>query len=61
MTLETSVIDSASGSARVKCGSTDVLVGVKPEITVPADGGDEGSIKFFVDCSANATPEFEGF
>lgn len=59
--LETDLINNTSGSARVRLGNTDVLVGVKAEIGVPStEMPDSGQIKFFVDCSANATPEFEG-
>ena len=34
---------------------------VKTEIDVPSpEKHDEGKIEFFIDCSANATPQFEG-
>lgn len=55
------IVSNASGSARLRLANTDILVGVKTEIDVPfADRHNEGKIEFFVDCSANATPEFEG-
>lgn len=61
MELETEIVSHASGSARVRLANTDILVGVKTEIDTPfPDRSDEGKIEFFVDCSANATPEFEG-
>ncbi|XP_063395027.1 exosome complex component RRP42 [Cydia fagiglandana] len=61
MELETDVVSHASGSARLRLANTDILVGVKTEIYVPKpDKPDLGKIEFFVDCSANATPEFEG-
>ncbi|CAK1544559.1 unnamed protein product [Leptosia nina] len=61
MELETDVVSSASGSARLRLANTDVLVCVKTEIDTPkSDKPGLGSIEFFVDCSANATPEFEG-
>lgn len=61
MELETGIVSHASGSARLRLANTDILVGVKTEIDVPtAERHDEGRIEFFVDCSANATPEFEG-
>ncbi|KAL0851379.1 hypothetical protein ABMA28_007195 [Loxostege sticticalis] len=61
MELETDVVSHASGSARLRLANTDILVGVKTEIDVPKpDKPDSGRIEFFVDCSANATPEFEG-
>uniref|UniRef100_A0A3Q2WWE9 Ribosomal RNA-processing protein 42 n=1 Tax=Haplochromis burtoni TaxID=8153 RepID=A0A3Q2WWE9_HAPBU len=49
MEIETDVVSNTDGSAKV------TLIG-KPRPTVPA----EGYLEFFVDCSANATPEFEG-
>ncbi|XP_045634627.1 exosome complex component RRP42 isoform X3 [Ursus americanus] len=42
-------------------GHTDILVGVKAEMGTPKlEKANEGYLEFFVDCSANATPEFEG-
>lgn len=59
--LELDIVTHANGSARVRVANTDVLVGVKTEICAPTlDKPDQGKIEFFVDCSANATPEFEG-
>ncbi|XP_075444732.1 exosome complex component RRP42 [Ascaphus truei] len=59
--VETDVVSNTTGSARVKIGHTDVLVGVKAEMGVPRlERPEEGYLEFFVDCSANATPEFEG-
>lgn len=61
MELETNVIASASGSSRFRVANSDVIVGIKPEIDVPfAEKPNEGKIEFFVDCSANATLDFEG-
>ncbi|KAH8327030.1 hypothetical protein KR074_000916 [Drosophila pseudoananassae] len=61
MELETGVVSNASGSARLRLANTDILVGVKTEIDVPSPLAPEyGKLEFFVDCSANATPEFEG-
>ncbi|GBP88680.1 Exosome complex component RRP42 [Eumeta japonica] len=61
MELETDVVSHASGSARLRLANTDILVGVKTEIDVPKpENPAQGKIEFFVDCSANATPEFEG-
>lgn len=61
MELETDIVNNASGSARLRLANSDILVGVKTEVDVPfADKFNEGKIEFFVDCSANATPQFEG-
>ncbi|KAK3737287.1 hypothetical protein QZH41_008207, partial [Actinostola sp. cb2023] len=41
--------------------TTDVLVGVKAEIGEPnLKRPNQGRIEFFVDCSSNASPEFNG-
>nr|ACO10388.1 Exosome complex exonuclease RRP42 [Caligus rogercresseyi] len=56
MILETDVITHANGSARIRLANTDVLVGVKAELCEDRPGG----LEFYVDCSANASPEFEG-
>ncbi|KAG4081194.1 hypothetical protein HA402_014642 [Bradysia odoriphaga] len=61
MELETGIVSHASGSARLRLANTDILVGIKTEIDTPyQEKHDEGKIEFFIDCSANATPEFEG-
>ncbi|XP_040574548.1 exosome complex component RRP42 [Lepeophtheirus salmonis] len=54
--LETDIITHANGSARIRLANTDVLVGVKADLTKDQPGG----LAFYVDCSANASPEFEG-
>ncbi|XP_067931996.1 exosome complex exonuclease RRP42-like [Watersipora subatra] len=59
--IETGTVSTASGSARLRLANTDVLVGVKAELGVPAlHRPKEGNLEFFVHCSANAAPEFEG-
>merc|ERR1712029_1165894 len=59
--LETDIVTHASGSAHLRLANTDVLVGVKAELDTPLpETPQQGRIEFFVDCSANATPEFEG-
>eukprot|EP00058_Branchiostoma_floridae_P026891 XP_002612382.1 hypothetical protein BRAFLDRAFT_280121 [Branchiostoma floridae] len=59
--VETDVVSNTSGSARLRLGNTDILVGVKAEMGEPDPGRPkEGKLEFFVDCSANASPEFEG-
>lgn len=61
MEIETGIVTHANGSCRLRLAHTDVLVAVKSEIDIPPlENPDEGKIVFFVDCSANATPEFEG-
>lgn len=61
MEIETNIILHAFGSARIRLAGTDVLVGVKLEVDSPfPDKPKEGKLEFFVDCSANATPQFEG-
>ncbi|XP_014218460.1 exosome complex component RRP42 [Copidosoma floridanum] len=61
MELETKLLGQVHGSARLRIGNTDVLVGVKVEIDVPyPENPHAGKLEFFVDCSANATPSFEG-
>jgi len=59
--VETDIVTHASGSAHLRLANTDVLVGIKAELEVPfPESPNEGRLEFFVDCSANATPEFEG-
>ncbi|XP_012276146.1 exosome complex exonuclease RRP42 isoform X2 [Orussus abietinus] len=61
MEIETKILPQCHGSARLKVMNTDILVGVKVEVDTPfAHSPDKGKIEFFVDCSANATPAFEG-
>lgn len=61
MEIETGIVTHANGSCRLRLANTDVLVAVKAEIDIPPlENPDEGKIVFFVDCSANAAPEFEG-
>lgn len=61
MELETGIAMHLNGSARLRLANTDILVGIKTEIGEPyPEKPNEGKIEFFVDCSANATPAFEG-
>lgn len=62
VTLETSVLPNASGSARVRIGGvTDILVGVKAEVSEPpVDTPEEGIVSFTVECSSLASPDFVG-
>ncbi|KAK8390341.1 hypothetical protein O3P69_010192 [Scylla paramamosain] len=59
--IETGLVSTANGSARVRLGCTDVLITVKMEMEPPPpQQPKDGQIHFFVNCSANAAPEFEG-
>lgn len=62
VSLETSVLPNASGSARVRIGKvTDILVGVKAEVRTPRkEASDEGMLSFGVECSSLASPDFVG-
>ncbi|XP_072013791.1 exosome complex component RRP42-like [Amphiura filiformis] len=59
--LECGVVSNTSGSARLKLANTQILVGIKAEMGTPRPTRpNEGYAEFFVDFSANASPEFEG-
>ena len=61
LVLETGVVSHASVSCHLRLANTDILVGVKTELETPDPAApDRGRVEFFVDCSANATPSFEG-
>ena len=58
--VETGVIKTAEGSARVKIGETDVMVGVKMEVGEPyPDTPDEGTIIVGAELLPLSNPEFE--
>ncbi|KAH3744793.1 ribosomal protein S5 domain 2-type protein [Pelomyxa schiedti] len=62
LTIETSVVPQANGSARARVAGTDVVVGVKvelgePDVTTP----DDGRVLFSVDCCPSASPEFDSY
>jgi len=58
--IETGVIKRAEGSARVKIGKTDVIVGIKTEIGEPfSDMPDMGILKTGAEFTPIASPEFE--
>lgn len=60
ITIETGVSKSAEGSARVKIGETDVMVGVKFELGKPyPDSPDEGTIMVGAELLPMSNPEFE--
>ncbi|XP_045621160.1 exosome complex exonuclease RRP42 [Procambarus clarkii] len=59
--IETSLVSTANGSARIRLDRTDVLITIKMEMEPPQlDQPRNGQLHFFVNCSANAAPEFEG-
>lgn len=61
MELECGVVSNTSGSARLRLANTEILVGIKAEMGTPRPSRpNEGYTEFFVDFSANASPEFEG-
>jgi exosome complex component RRP42 len=58
--IETGVLDQSNGSARLRQGQTDVLVGVKADLARPdEDRPTEGLLSFTVDCCPSASPEFD--
>ena len=58
--VEYGVVKTAEGSARVKIGETDVMVGVKMEVGEPyPDTPDEGTIIVGAELLALSNPEFE--
>jgi exosome complex component RRP42 len=58
--LETNIIENAEGSARVKIGKTDVIVGVKMNIGVPfPDMPNMGVLKTGAEFTPIADPDFE--
>jgi|ERR1711879_912343 len=59
-TIETGIIATANGSARLKLDNTDVMVGVRVDLAEPKlDRPNEGTITFAVECSPSASPEFQ--
>ena len=60
ISLEVGVIKTAEGSARVKLGKTDVMVGVKVEVMKPyPDAPDQGSIMVGAELLPLSNPDFE--
>lgn len=50
MEIETKLMPQTHGSARLRIGNTDVLVGIKVELDTPnLDTPHEGKLEFFVD------------
>ncbi len=58
--VETGIIESAQGSARVKIGNTDVVVGIKMDVGSPfADTPDRGVLTTNAELIPLASPTFE--
>lgn len=59
--VNTGIISSANGSAEIELGKTRAMVGIKAELAEPEVlSPNIGLIHFFVECTANASPSFEG-
>jgi exosome complex component RRP42 len=60
ITIDVGIIKNAEGSSRVKLGNTEVLAGVKFELSQPyPDIPDEGTIAVNAELMAISSPEFE--
>lgn len=60
-TVRTGVVSSCNGSAQVQSKNCNITVGIKVEVCAPThDEPDCGLVEINVDCSANASPKFEG-
>ncbi|MCH8329478.1 MAG: exosome complex protein Rrp42 [Nanoarchaeota archaeon] len=60
VTVDVDVTKTAEGSARVKIGKTDVMVGIKVEVMQPyPDQPDQGSIMVGAELLPLSNPEFE--
>lgn len=59
--IETGLIKTAEGSARIKCGNTEIIVGVKMSVGTPyPDKQDEGVLMTGAELYPMSNPEFEG-
>jgi exosome complex component RRP42 len=60
ITIETGISKNAEGSARVKIGKTEVLVGVKMDVTEPyPDSQDKGNLMVSAELLPLSSPRFE--
>lgn len=60
LTIETGVSKNAEGSARVKLGKTEVLVGVKLDVTAPyADSANEGNLMVTAEFLTLSSPRLD--
>jgi len=61
ITIETGVSKKAEGSARVKIGKTEVIVGIKMNVTEPyPDSPDKGNLMTTAELLQLSSPRFEG-
>lgn len=59
--LEVGLVSNTHGSSRLRIGNTELLVGVKLDLDKPqANLPNQGLVDFNIDCSPNATPQFQG-
>lgn len=59
--LEVGVLNNSHGSSRLRIGNSELLIGVKLGLDKPSSSHPhEGRIEFHIDCSPNATPQFQG-
>lgn len=59
--VKTGIVSSCNGSAQVQSSNCNITVGIKVEVGPPSpDEPDCGIVEFGADCSANASPKFEG-
>lgn len=55
------VVSSCNGSAQIQSKNCNITVGIKVEVGIPTqEEPDQGIVEINVDCSANASPRFEG-
>lgn len=63
ISIERDVTHNCDGSAHIRCGNNDILVGIKLEIEEVSqlqDWDQSARVDFFADVTANASPLFEG-
>lgn len=61
ISLRTGVVSNCNGSAQIQSKNCNITVGVKVEVGAPSmDEPDSGVVEISVDCSAIASPKFEG-
>ncbi|MBU0666594.1 MAG: exosome complex protein Rrp42 [Nanoarchaeota archaeon] len=61
ITIETGVISTAEGSARVKCGDTEVIAGIKLSLGTPySDTPNDGVLSTNTELLPLSNPDFEG-